>query len=141
MTDIIIENIVKITAALLLMLIGVLGTYLTTLAAKRAETANVSEALRALTEAAKTTVGELQQTIVGPLKAAAADGKLTPDEIADLRNMLVAQTKQKMLPSAINIINAAGADIEAIILGVGENLINKGQAVKSTLHRPLCPYP
>ena len=125
MTDIIIENIVKITAALLLMLIGVLGTYLTTLAAKRAETANVSEALRALTEAAKTTVGELQQTIVGPLKAAAADGKLTPDEIADLRNMLVAQTKQKMLPSAINIINAAGADIEAISLGVGENLINK----------------
>lgn len=127
MTDIIIENIVKITAALLLMQIGVLGTYLTTLAAKRAETANVSEALRALTEAAKTTVGELQQTIVGPLKAAAADGKLTPDEIADLRNMLVAQTKQKMLPSAINIINAAGADIEAIILGVGENLINKAK--------------
>lgn len=127
MTDIIIENIVKITAALLLMLIGVLGTYLTTLAAKRAETANVSEALRALTEAAKTTVGELQQTIVGPLKAAAADGKLTPDEIADLRNMLVAQTKQKMLPSAINIIDAAGADIEAIILGVGENLINKAK--------------
>lgn len=127
MTDIIIENIVKITAALLLMLIGVLGTYLTTLAAKRAETANVSEALRALTETAKTTVGELQQTIVEPLKAAAADGKLTPDEIADLRNMLVAQTKQKMLPSAINIINAAGADIEAIILGVGENLINKAK--------------
>ena len=127
MTDIIIENIVKITAALLLMLIGVLGTYLTTLAAKRAETENVSEALRALTEAAKTTVGELQQTIVEPLKAAAADGKLTPDEIADLRNMLVAQTKQKMLPSAINIINAAGADIEAIILGVGENLINKAK--------------
>lgn len=127
MTDIIIENIVKIIAALLFMLIGVLGTYLTTLAAKRAETANVSEALRALTEAAKTTVGELQQTIVGPLKAAAADGKLTPDEIADLRNMLVAQTKQKMLPSAINIINAAGADIEAIILGVGENLINKAK--------------
>lgn len=127
MTDVIIENIVKITAALLLMLVGVLGTYLTTLAAKRAETANVSDALRALTEAAKTTVGELQQTIVGPLKAASADGKLTPDEIADLRSMLVAQTKQKMLPSAINIINAAGADIEAIILGVGENLINKAK--------------
>ncbi len=127
MTDIIIENVVKITAALVLMLIGVLGTYLTTLAAKRAETANISEALRALTEAAKTTVGELQQTIVEPLKAAAVDGKLTSDEIAKLRDMLVAQTKQKMLPSAINIINAAGADIEAIILGVGENLINKAK--------------
>ena len=29
MADIIVENIVKLTAALLLMLIGVLGTYLT----------------------------------------------------------------------------------------------------------------
>lgn len=127
MADIIIENIVKIAAALLLMLIGVLGTYLTALASKRAETANIAEALRSLTEAAKTTVGELQQTVVGPLKEAAADGKLTSDEIAKLRDMLVAQTKQKMLPSAINIINAAGADIEAIILGVGENLINKAK--------------
>ena len=72
MADIIIENIVKITAALLLMLIGVLGTYLTALASKRAETANVAEALRSLTEAAKTTVGELQQTVVNPLKEAAA---------------------------------------------------------------------
>ena len=84
MADIIIENIVKITAALLLMLIGVLGTYLTALASKRAETANVAEALRSLTEAAKTTVGELQQTIVNPLKEAAADGKLTQEEYDSL---------------------------------------------------------
>ena len=93
MADIIIENIVKITAALLLMLIAVLGTYLTALASKRAETANVAEALRSLTEAAKPS----------------------------------AETKRKMLPSTINLINGAGADIEAIILGVGESLINKAK--------------
>lgn len=127
MADIIIENIVKITAALLLMLIGVLGTYLTALASKRAETANVAEALRSLTEAAKTTVGELQQTVLNPLKEAAADGKLTKAEIASLRDMLIAETKRKMLPSTINLINGAGADIEAIILGVGESLINKAK--------------
>ena len=114
-------------AALLLMLIGVLGTYLTALASKRAETANVAEALRSLTEAAKTTVGELQQTVVNPLKEAAADGKLTKAEIASLRDMLIAETKRKMLPSTINLINGAGADIEAIILGVGESLINKAK--------------
>lgn len=127
MTEVIIENAVKIIAALLLMLIAVLGTYLTALAGKRAETANLHEALKALTDAAKTTVGELQQTVVDPLKEAAADGKLTPDEIKYLRDMLVDKTKTKMLPATLGIINAAGADIEAIILGVGESLINKNK--------------
>lgn len=127
MTEVIIENAVKIIAALLLMLIAVLGTYLTALAGKRAETANLHEALKALTDAAKTTVGELQQTVVDPLKEAAADGKLTPDEINYLRDMLVDKTKTKMLPATLGIINAAGADIEAIILGVGESLISKNK--------------
>lgn len=127
MTEVIIENAVKIIAAALLMLIAVLGTYLTALAGKRAETANLHEALKALTDAAKTTVGELQQTVVDPLKEAAADGKLTPDEINYLRDMLVDKTKTKMLPATLGIINAAGADIEAIILGVGESLINKNK--------------
>lgn len=127
MTEVIIENAVKIIASALLMLIAVLGTYLTTLAGKRAETANLHEALKALTDAAKTTVGELQQTVVDPLKEAAADGKLTPDEINYLRDMLVDKTKSKMLPATLGIINAAGADIEAIILGVGESLISKNK--------------
>ena len=127
MTEVIIENAVKIIAALLLMLIGVLGTYLTALAGKRAETANLHEALKALTDAAKTTVGELQQTVVDPLKESAADGKLTPDEINHLRDMLVDKTKMKMLPATLGIINAAGADIEAIILGVGESLISRSK--------------
>ena len=41
--------------------------------------------------------------------------------------MLITETKRKMLPSTINLINGAGADIEAIILGVGESLINKAK--------------
>ena len=127
MADIIIENIVKLTAALLLMLIGVLGTYLTALSAKRAETANLHNALRELVDAAKITVGELQQVMVGPLKEAAADGKLTPEEITRLRCTLVAETKRKLLPATLDLINAAGTDIEAIILGVGESFINKNK--------------
>ena len=123
MTDMIIENLVRITAALLLMLVGVLGTYLTALAARRAETANLREALDGLTAAARTTVLELQQTTVEPLKAAAADGKLTEDEITALRALLQQKTREKLLPSALELINAAGADVEALITGAAESLI------------------
>lgn len=123
MTDMIIENLVRIAAALLLMLVGVLGTYLTALAARRAETANLREALDGLTAAARTTVLELQQTTVEPLKAAAADGKLTEDEITALRAMLQQKTREKLLPSALELINAAGADVEALITGAAESLI------------------
>lgn len=123
MTDMIIENLVRIAAALLLMLVGVLGTYLTALAARRAETANLREALDGLTAAARTTVLELQQTTVEPLKAAAADGKLTEDEITALRALLQQKTREKLLPSALELINAAGADVEALITGAAESLI------------------
>lgn len=123
MTDMIIENLVRIAAALLLMLVGVLGTYLTALAARRAETANLREALDGLTAAARTTVLELQQTTVEPLKAAAADGKLTEDEITALRALLQQKTREKLLPSTLELINAAGADVEALITGAAESLI------------------
>lgn len=123
MTDIIIENLVRIAAALLLMLVGVLGTYLTALAGRRAETANLREALDGLTAAARTTVLELQQTTVEPLKAAAADGKLTEAEITALRALLLQKTREKLLPSTLELINAAGADVEALITGAAESLI------------------
>ena len=124
MAEIIIENLVKIAAALLLMLVGVLGTYLTALASRRAETKNLHDALYELTNAARVTVCELQQTTVEPLKAAAADGKLTEDEIAALRALLLQKTREKLLPATLELINAAGADIEALITGAAEAMIN-----------------
>lgn len=125
MADIIVENIVKLTAALLLMLIGVLGTYLTALVGRRTECARLQEAMASLTDAACMTVLELQQTTVEPLKAASADGKLSAGEIAELRLLLIEKTKEKLLPATLELINAAGADIEAMITGAAESMINR----------------
>ena len=57
------------------------------------------------------------------LKEAAADGKLTQAEIADLGKRLLEGTLAKMSDSGINVLKAANVDINAIVTGAGEALI------------------
>ena len=123
MVEVLIENIVQIVASLLMMLIGVLGTWLTAKLSKKHELANITEAISLLVDATKTTVMELQQTTVDGLKAGHDDGKLTRDEICDLNAKLLHMTREKMSDSVINLLNAAGVDINSYILGVGEEVI------------------
>ena len=122
-TAVIIENAVQVTATLLLMLIGVLGTWISTKIAKREELKNISAATAEATKAAQTTVLELQQTTVEYLKADSADGKLTKDEIDSLGKALLEGTIAKMSASAVKLLNAAGVDLSELIKGVGESMI------------------
>lgn len=124
MTDVIIENIVKIVAALLMMLISVGGAYLTSLIAKHEKLKAISEATQQVIDAAIQTTGELQQTVVGDLKQASADGKLSEEEINTLYHDVVVLTLDKLSVPTINLLNAVGADIEAIIHGATEDWIN-----------------
>ena len=124
MADVIIENIVKIVAALLMMLISVGGAYLTSLIAKHEKLKSISEATQQVIDAAIQTTGELQQTVVGDLKAASADGKLSNEEINTLYHDVVVLTLDKLSVPTINLLNAVGADIEAIIHGATEDWIN-----------------
>lgn len=125
METVIIETVVQIAATLLITLIGVLGTYLTTKLAKKAELANIAAATNEATEAAQTTVLELQQTTVEAMKAASADGKLTESEIQELGALLLQKALDKMSNSAKNVLTSAGVDISALITGAGEALINR----------------
>lgn len=125
METVIIETVVQIAATLLITLIGVLGTYLTTKLAKKAELSNIAAATDEATNAAQTTVLELQQTTVEAMKAASADGKLTESEIQELGTLLLQKALDKMSDSAKNVLTSAGVDISAIITGAGEALINR----------------
>ena len=120
MTDVIIENIVRIVAALLMMLISVGGAYLTSLIAKHEKLKAISEATQQVIDAAIQTTGELQQTVVGDLKQASVDGKLSKEEIDTLYHDVVVLTLDKLSAPTINLLNAVGADIEAIIHGATE---------------------
>ena len=125
MENIIIETVVQIFAALLLMLISLLGTWLTAKLAKRTELANIAAATDEATRVAQQTVLELQQTVVDNLKAASADGKLTKEEIAELRELLLDGAMDKMSDTAKNMLTAAGVDISAVIRGAGEAFIRQ----------------
>ena len=115
-------NIIK-TAAITA--IGVGGTWLTVQIGKNKKFERIANAMWQVTELAKTTVGELKQTIVDGLKAANTDGKLTPEEVARLRTTLIEKTKEKMASATYNLLIASAVDVEALILGVGEDLIGK----------------
>lgn len=123
MNAIIIETVVQILAALLLTLIGVLGTWLTTKIGKRAELTNISVATNEAVKAAQLTVLELQQTTVEAMKAASEDGKLTEAEIEHLGALLLEKALDKMSAPAVSLLAAAGVDITAIITGAGEAMI------------------
>lgn len=124
MVDVIIENVVRIVAALLMMLISVGGAYLTSLIAKHEKLKAISEATQQVIDAAIQTTGELQQTVVGDLKQASVDGKLSKEEIDTLYHDVVVLTLDKLSAPTINLLNAVGADIEAIIHGATEDWIN-----------------
>ena len=104
-------------ANLAVTLIGVAGAWLVTQIAKSQQLNTINTAVNELTNAAETTVLELQQTVVDGLKEASADGKLTQEEITELGKLLLKGTLEKMSDSAINVLKAANVDINAIVTG------------------------
>ena len=76
-------------------------------------------------KAAQPTVGELQQTTVEAMKAAAADGKLTEDQIRTLKADLLRMTREKLAEPTVQLLEAAKLDINAMIQGAAEDLINQ----------------
>ena len=123
MNTVIIETIVSVLANLAVTLIGVAGAWLVAQIGKSQQLKTINAAVSELTNAAETTVLELQQTVVDGLKEASADGKLTQDEISNLGKLLLEGALAKMSDSGINVLKAANVDINAIVTGAGEALI------------------
>lgn len=125
MNTVIIETVVSVAANLAITLIGVLGAWLVAQIGRTQQLKTINAAVGELTNAAETTVMELQQTVVDGLKEASADGKLTQDEITNLGKLLLDGALAKMSDSGINVLKAANVDINAIVTGAGEALIAK----------------
>ena len=122
-TEILIEMGVKIAVTLLVALIGALGTWLAAKFAKGKELGNIAAATDEVTDAAQKVVLELEQTVVGKLKDAAADGKLTDAEIDYLTGLLLEKALAQISTPAQKLLAAAGKDVCAIIQSAGEALI------------------
>ena len=122
--EIIAENIIGWIITAVVILIGAFGVWALKKIGKRAGLEGISIATDEVIKMATITIGELQQTIVNDLKANAADGKLTKEEIDMLGEKLVEKTLEKMSQPVYNLLNAAGTDIIALIKGAGEDWIN-----------------
>ena len=122
-TEIIIEMSVKIAVTLLIALIGALGTWLTAKIAKRNELASIAAATNEVTDAAQKVVLELEQTMVGKLKDASEDGKLSDAEIEQLGALLLEKALAQISAPAKNLLTAVGKDVCAIIQSAGEAMI------------------
>ena len=122
--EIIAENIIGWIVSIVVILIGAFGVWALKKIGKRAGLEGISIATDEVIKMATITVGELQETIVNDLKANAADGKLTKEEIVMLGEKLVEKTLEKMSQPVYNLLNAAGTDIIALIKGAGEDWIN-----------------
>lgn len=122
--EIIAENIIGWIVSVVVILIGAFGVWALKKIGKREGLEGISIATDEVIKMAIITIGELQQTIVNDLKANAADGKLTKEEIIMLSEKLVEKTLEKMSQPVYNLLNAAGTDIIALIKGAGEDWIN-----------------
>lgn len=122
-TEIIIEMAVKIAVTLLIALIGALGTWVMTKIAKCNELAGIAAATSEVTDAAQRVVLDLEQTVVGKLKDASEDGKLTESEIEHLGALLLEKALAQISTPAKKLLEAAGKDVCAIIKSAGEALI------------------
>lgn len=125
MKEFLIEQAAYIITTVVVTAIGVLGAWLTAKLSKYIQLKNVTSALETCLAMTQVTVGELQQKFVEEMKAANVDGKLTKEEISDLHSKLVTFTRDKLTPSIINVITAAGIDLNQFILDAGENFVQE----------------
>lgn len=95
---------------------------------------NVALAISTVCEITRQTAEELQQTIVGDLKASRPGGKLTSEDIDDLGFRLLNIVKNKLDAATQEIVIASGADLDALITGECEAFLNR---LKSYSYAPI----
>lgn len=120
-----IETVSQILGTVVLTLLGMAGTWLLVKMGKSHKLENIKKATEEAIQATQLTVGELQQTLVEDLKAAASDGKLTPEEIEHLKKLLIEKTLKNLSGTATNLLISSGVDISGLITSAGESFINQ----------------
>lgn len=125
MREVIIEVAVKVIGAVLMGVVSVAFAAIGKWIAKTKKLESVSAAMDELERVVKAVVGDLQQTMVEGLKAAAEDGKLSKTDIEYLGRELVVRTAEQLSLPAAQTLSAAGCDIEAMVHSIAEAYISK----------------
>lgn len=113
----------EVVEALAVTVISIAGAAWAAKAKNKTELQNISLAVEHVIAISKQTVGELKQTVVDKMKEAAPDGKLTQEQINELKQTLLTVTLEKLDNPTKDLIAATGADICALITGAAEDWI------------------
>jgi hypothetical protein len=109
------DTLLPIAATLLTALVSWGLTELAKYVRSRTKNEAVNGALQRICHMADTTVAELNQTVADGLRAAAADGKITPDERAALKAQAVGLVQSRLAPEVIKAAAQGVTDITEFI--------------------------
>ena len=123
MREVFIEVGTKLLFVILLAIVDIAFASLSKLMAKSQRMNHIALAMSEMEAVVVAVVGELQQTTVDGLKAASADGKLSKSDIEYLGKLLVDKATQGLSTTAIDTLNAAEVDVEAMIHSIAEAYI------------------
>lgn len=121
----VVQYVAEIVALIVISAIGILGTYILNKINKNKKLENIGVATEQLITATQATVRRLQQTLVEAYKEASPDGKLAPEQIAELKTKVQLITLEQLAQPTIDLLIAAKIDVEGMIANAAEAYINK----------------
>lgn len=116
------QSLTEILCAFTISALGVAGTWLLNKLRKKKNLENIAIATEEVVKASQTTVKELQQTMVESWKRA-QNGKLTAEQIVELREKVLEITLAKLASPVIELLEGAKVDIETMISSQAESYI------------------
>lgn len=127
--DIIVQTVVQYVAEILGLLIvtaiGVLGAALLKKLNQNSKLSNIAKATAQVIAASQETVRRLQQTLVDSWKESAVDGKLTAEQVVELKQKTIEITLEQLGQPILDLLAAAKIDVEAMITNAAESYINQ----------------
>lgn len=123
--QIIIQYAAEIIALVVISAIGILGTFILNKINKNQNLKNIGEATYQVIEAAQETVRRLQQTMVEGMKELAENGKLSPEQIAQLKEETLRITLENLGSPILDLLLAAKVDVAGLITNAAEAYINE----------------
>lgn len=121
----IIQYIAEIVAILAISAIGVFGSWLLNKMKQQKGLENIAMATEQVIQAAQVTVRELQQTLVGNWKEQQENGKLTAEQIVELKQKAIEITLKKLSEPTLKLLESAKIDVEVMITSAAEAYIDE----------------
>ena len=121
----IIQYVAEIVAILVISAIGIFGTWLLNKIKQQKGLENIAMATEQVIQAAQVTVRELQQTLVGNWKEQQENGKLTAEQIVELKQKAIEITLKKLSEPTLKLLESAKIDVEVMITSATEAYIDE----------------